>query len=551
MRSLVLPSLLAIGLVAAPAAGAATLKLPSPAAGEVAVVAAPVTGKATPKVGGVPKGVAVTGGVSKHVAVFAVVRPRGAGKAGVTVRGKLGRPSSASAVLGATPPAALATVACPGASVLGRVLRRGAGAPAAADLQRLGAVLAARLCGKDVGDGGIALLVRLKLDAPTPPHPSVALPAAPTASAPPTTPAPAPSAAAPAPPAATPPASSGAPQCSNGKDDDGDGQVDALGRGATFFDPGCANAADTTEASERTVPATCGDGLTMRATRNGFRADMDGDQPGCPGTMAKGVVDLKPALGTCIVPSWDDRMGQASCSNEADAMVVAAGPGHRWTLVATAAGDLCGTSGTLVGYTADGQAWERTGPIADPKGVCAAGPPAGTNACNNGIDDDFDGQVDFAGLPGAGADPGCTSAGDATEDSEQVFPSTGCWPIVAADPDDATLAWIYLLPNGAGASCPTMTEAWVSFDAIEATACASQPYWSQVAAGTCAVQGGDVHVAGGSGTALAVAVQLDHAVGCDVYAPGQIDMRDGTGTLHEGVTDDGYFDAGDVLRLCP
>ncbi|HWI71480.1 MAG TPA: hypothetical protein VNT55_05970, partial [Baekduia sp.] len=231
------------------------------------------------------------------------------------------------------------------------------------------------------------------------------------------------------------------------------------------------------------------------------------------------------------------------------ALTIGAGQGGQWQVDGTTAADLCGTRGVIVGYTADGQAYEQELAVHDGAEVCQ-GPPPGANACNNGLDDDGDGQVDFTGLPGAGPDPGCSGAEDASENSEVGFDATGCWPIVAADQDDPTIAWLYLLPVGNDSSCPAMTGAWFTFNAVQATACVDGPYFGQAPAGTCQIKGGDVVVSGGSGTTIAVAVKLDHAVGCDIYTPGHTDMRTTDGVIHDGVFDTAYFDASNVLRLC-
>jgi hypothetical protein len=548
-------------------AGAATLKLPTPAAGEVAVAAAPVTGALKVPKAGVPKGVAVTGGVvtagGKKLALVAVVRPKKTAKpAAKATAAKLGAGSSAAAVLAAAPAGALTAAvapACPSgaATALGKVLRRGAGAPTASDLKTLGKVLAARLCDQDVDAKGGALLGLLGLNAAAarPAKPAPAGPAAggvvgATSTA--TPPAPGGGGSAPgggpSGGGSTPPA--GGPQCANGKDDDGDGQVDALGKGAPFFDPGCKDAADTTENSEKATPRACGLGIYTHATRRGFGVDFDSlSYDECPKPMVKGVVDLASPIVTCDVPGWEGGKGNASCDQQDGALVIAAGQGGQWQTYGDAAADLCGTKGTIVGYTADGQAWEQTMPVFDGEKVCE-GPPPGDKACNNGVDDDHDGQVDLAGLPGAGPDPGCSSATDASEDSEVAFPATGCWPVVAADPGDATVAWLYLIPLGPANSCPAMDAAWFTFDAIKATACLSDPYFDGQPAGTCEVKGGDVHVSGGQGNRIAVAVQLDTAIDCNTYKPGHADMRTLDGAIHDGVFDDAYFDQEDVLREC-
>jgi hypothetical protein len=539
-------------LAASPAANATTLKLPAPAAGEVAVAAAPVTGTLKVAKAGVPKGVAVTGGVvssgGQKLALIAVVRSKKAAKPAVKVTAaKIGTAATSGAVLVATPSRALTSAvapACPSgvATALGHALRRGAGAPTASALVALGKKLAARLCGQGAGapagatSGGVVGGASATALAPSPAGPAGPAASGGATGGGTTTP--------------PPPSGGGAPQCSNGIDDDGDGQVDALGQHAAFFDPGCASPTDTTESSEKATPRACGLGIYLRATRRGFGVDFDSlGYDACPKPMVKGIVDLASPVAQCDVPGWEGGSGNASCDQVDGALVIAAGQGGQWQVTGDASADLCGTKGTIVGYAADGQAWEQTMPVFDGEKVCE-GPPPGDKACNNGIDDDGDGQVDFAGLLGAGPDPGCSSATDTTEDSEVPFPETGCWPIVAADPDDATVAWLYLLPRGPSNSCPTMTAAWFTFDAIKATGCVAGPYYDGTAAGTCVVKGGDVLVSGGQGTRIAVAVKLDKAIGCDVYKPGHTDMRTTDGAIHDGIFADAYFN-GDVLTECP
>jgi hypothetical protein len=584
MLSPVLPSPLALALgaacaaatlAAAPGAGAATLKLPAPAAGEVAVAAAPVTGAAPKlKVGraGVPKGVAVTGGVvragARRVALVAVIRPRtsAAGTPSVAAgagRTRLGGAARAAAVLGAAPPPALTTAvapACAGAAAaLGHPLRRGAGAPAASDLATLGRVLAARLCGKEVDAKGAALLGLLGLRAPAaakqgpPPGTGVVLAPAGVVAGAGGAPSTVPSGGRPAPapgggPAAPP---SGAPQCSNGKDDDNDGQVDALGRGAALFDPGCSGPGDTSESSEKATPRACGLGVYTRATRRGFGVDFDSlSYDTCPKPMVKGVVDLASAITDCISSGWEGGAGNASCTKTDGALVLEAGSGGQWQATGDTAADLCGTRGVIAGYTADGQAWEQELPVFDGAEVCKTPPPADAATCANGLDDDGDGQVDVAGLPGAGPDPGCSSAADGSEDSEVDYPATGCWPIVAADPGDPTIAYIYVIPTRSDFSCPTMDAAWITFDDLQVLSCESGPLWGGAAAGTCAVEGGDAVLSGGAGERIAVALKLSGPVGCDQYTPGHVDMRTPDGVVHDGVFDEAYINADDELVLC-
>jgi hypothetical protein len=548
-------------LALSPAAGAATLKLPAPAAGEVAVVAAPVTGALKVGKAGVPKGVAITGGTitaggGKKLALIAVVRPKKTAKPSAkATAGKLGAAATGPAVLAAAPADALTgavAAACPSsaATALGRTLRRGAGAPTASDLKTLGKVLAARLCGTDVDAKGGALLGLLGLNAAGPKagtpgakRPAGAMPTGVVGGAS----APAPPAAGPTPAgggSTTPPPSTGggsANQCANGKDDDGDGQVDALGTTAPLFDPGCSSPADTTEDSEKPLPAACTDGAVTQGSRVGFAVRVDSrTSAGCPKAMTKGLVDVPSKVTGCDNPGWDDGHGNGASSTKDDVCsnVVAGGirNGDEWHLNGVAAADLCGARAVVVAYAGDGTAWERDAVITDKVAACTTpAPPLGAPECADGIDNDYDGQIDVAGVADSGPDPGCTGAQDASED-EAVYPSTGCWNYVAPDPEDPTIAWVYVMPNGTwGSTCPTMDAAAISFDYLHVQSCLTKPYWAGTAAGTCTVKNGDAWLAGGSGERIAVALQLDEPIGCDTYMLAQVDMRT-SGTWREAIT---------------
>jgi hypothetical protein len=563
----------AAALALTPTAGAATLKLPSPAAGEVAVAAAPVTGKATLKVakGGVPKGVAVTGAVvsagGKKIALVAVVRPKSSPKAAPSAsagKAKLGGGASAAAVLATAPSPALSAAVAPAcasaATALGRPLRRGTGAPTSSDLKTLGKVLAARLCGKDVDAKGTALLGLLGLNPAGPKGGASAPPPAGVAGASKAPPAPAPASlggGATTPPpsgATTPPAGGGTPQCSNGKDDDNDGQTDALGGAAPLFDPGCTSASDTSEDSEKPLPAACTDGVVTQGSRVGFAVRVDSrTNAACPKAMTKGLVDVPSQVTGCDNPGWDDGHGNGSSSTKDNVCtnVVAGGikNGDEWHLNGIAAADLCAGRAVVVAYAGDGTAWERDAVITDKVNACTTpAPPLGAPQCADGVDNDFDGQIDVAGVADSGPDPGCTNAQDASE-AEATYPSTGCWNYVAPDPADATIAWVYVMPNDTlGSACPTMDAAAVSFTYLHVTGCLTQPYWAGAAAGTCTVKNGDAWLAGGSGQRIAVALQLDEPIGCDYYVQAQIDMR-AAGTWREAITETATI-VDDHLETC-
>ncbi|HWH93191.1 MAG TPA: hypothetical protein VNT03_04970, partial [Baekduia sp.] len=348
----------------------------------------------------------------------------------------------------------------------------------------------------------------------------------------------------------TPPAGGGV-ECANGKDDDGDGQVDALGAASVLlFDPGCSGPTDTTENSEKTLPAQCGKGVVTQGSRVGFAVEIDGrDDAACPKQVTKGIVDLMPKIVGCDNSGWNDGHGDGVCSSQLGVWTIGGKGGDAWHGNGTVELSLCGTRAIAVTYTADGSAWERDMTVADPVGACIGPlPPANAPECGDGVDNDFDGQIDAAGVADSGPDPGCTSATDADE-SEDAFPATGCWPYVTASPDDASIAYIYLMPRTAQNSCPTMNEAVVSFRFLHVKSCAEGPYWDGAAAGSCTVKKGDAWISGGSGQRIAVALQLDDEVGCSNYVQGQIDMRS-AGVWHEATTETAIL-AGDHLEECP
>lgn len=294
---------LALGLLvpAAPAA-AGTITPPAASAGDAAVVLAKARPGARPAVARAPRGVVVLGAVDRRgAAVFAVVRPPGAaaGAARVRVAGAVRVTARASAVL--TSPRTLPASACASAgpaSGLRRVLRRGA--LSAADARALGAALERRACGRGAEAGDAALLQRLGLRVPA------AAGVVPAAGAGAATPGPVPAPGGgptPAPPA-TPPGGGTPPPggdegtygaCRDGLDNDGDGQVDARGEGPNP-DPGCMNANDRTENSERTASAACAavSGVSMNTAdrREAFAAvNRDcGDAIEIAVTVAPGIL---------------------------------------------------------------------------------------------------------------------------------------------------------------------------------------------------------------------------------------------------------------------
>ena len=224
------------------AADAATVKVPVPADGQVAVAFASVTKKSSVKARGAAA-VAVAGSAKKGRLAVAVVRRRGTAASGavtLTVKGRAkGVKTYAAALAGAKAPAAACKSA---ASLLAKPLQ--AAGISAADLKAVGAAAAARVCGKSLPAGASAVLNRLGLGAAQ--SGGIAPPA----------------------PPASPPPASGTPtnQCSNGIDDDGDGQVDASSERQLRPDPGCMNANDPTETGE--VPLACNAGAGVGDDRS-------------------------------------------------------------------------------------------------------------------------------------------------------------------------------------------------------------------------------------------------------------------------------------------
>lgn len=525
----VLSPLLAAGVLASPAAAApAALKAPAPAAGAVAVVVAPVK-SGTPKLsaGAVPKGTVVTGGVAGKVAVVAVVRPAGAPKVAPRIaagrRVKLGAAKATGDAFGADIAPALrgaAAKACPSGGLtkaLGHVLRAGAGAPSGAQLAALGRALSARICSATAPDA--ALLQSLNLTAPAAPPAAAKAPAAPVA------------AAGAFPAAPTQPAPPSTPTTPT--------------RPTTPTPP-----AD----SAKVLPATCGAGVTTSGSRVGFRVDVDGRVAGCPNGFKQGTVTFAGATVTfCDNSGWNDGEGNAACKTTGGSWTIYAGQGDAFHGNGIASASLCGMKATVVATDNAGQAWKREMTVTDAVGACTGPlPPAGAPQCSDGIDNDADGQIDAAGAADSGPDPGCASASDNTEAASD-YPSTGCWNYVAADPDDPTIAYIYVLAGQAqDASCPTMDGAVVSFNYRHITACLSQPYWGTpaTAAGTCTVKNGDAWLSGGSGQRIFAAVKVDGPVGCDAYAPGAMEMHAG-GVWHEAISWPYTFDDNDNLATCP
>ena len=222
---------LGVLLISVPAATAAGPSIPVPAEGQVSVTFA--SGVKSVKVKSAPAGVTVAGGVKGGKLVVAVVRPRGAqaaGKVVLTVKGKAkGTKTIGAALNGGKAPN------CKDLAALASKRLKGT-----ADVKGLGAVLAAKLCGKAAPGDANAVLSRLGLGAPAQPAPGAGNPApAPSIGGGTVKPTPTPN-----------PGGGGGKVCGNGVDDDKDGQTD-------LDDPGCADGNDATETGEVAVSADC------------------------------------------------------------------------------------------------------------------------------------------------------------------------------------------------------------------------------------------------------------------------------------------------------
>jgi len=422
MLARVLPIALLLGLLCAATSQAATVKLPMPAEGQVAVAVASVPKKTSVKVTRSPAAVAVTGSAKKGRLAIAVVRPVGAfgsGSVTVKVRGRAkGVKRFATALAGDRVPRS----ACKSlGSLLGKTLR--SGGLAAADLRAVGAAAAARMCGKALPAGAPAVLAKLGLG--TAPTGGSLSPGGGQQQSPP------------------PPSGGGSTnQCANGIDDDGDGQVDAASERRLRPDPGCMNANDPTEAGEVPVTAACAasSGVGVGDEPSQLNVGVNG---GC-GSFTEVAVYAAPNAFVCDI--------QASAGNWN--CVIANGQAYAETR--TSAADMadlqislngdanCAVPATVVLYRPDFTVSELVEPI----GGCAAPQPA----CANGRDDDGDGLVD-ARENGADPDPGCSGPADTTENSEVALPA-GCQvEMTVFNQDD-------LFPGIAVHGCGAIKGAW-------------------------------------------------------------------------------------------
>jgi hypothetical protein len=416
----------ALALMAAPAAQAGDLEphalialkstsLAVPAEGQVAVA---VGRGGRFKVRSAPAGVTVAGGAKGGRFAVAVVRPRGVaatGKVVLSVRGR-GVKTFPAALGGGSAGAACKTLG----KLLGKRLK-GAG-----DVRGLGAVLAARLCGRPAPAGADALLARLGLGA---------RPAGSSAPGPGGIVTPRPGGGG----GTTPPPSGGGRPCDNGADDDGDGQVD-------WADPGCLHAGDPSETGEVPVSAECAASSGPGQSGGDPTQLFVGINSGC-GTFIEVTVNAAPGAESCQAVTseggWECTvfapLASASGKTPTDLLdmpIQLTGPAE------------CDQPVTIALYRSGGEVAELIEPI----GGCVPG--AVKPACGNGRDDDGDGTADARDAAGAtDPDPGCSGPNDTSEDSEQPLPDT-CDIGLGTFDEDITFQGISV------AGCGTIAGAW-------------------------------------------------------------------------------------------
>jgi hypothetical protein len=386
---------LAVLVSTSTAAQAKGLSVAVPAEGQVAVAVA--SGAKSVKVTSAPAGVTVAGGVKKGRLAVAVVRPRGVAASGKVVF-KVGGKAKGVKTFAAALDGGKAGAACPTlAALLGKKLK------GSADVKGLGAVLAAKLCGKPAPGNAAGVLGALNLG---PAKPGLGGPPAPGAGGGTLT---RPGsgatrqAATPTPTPTTPPAGKAA--CDNELDDDGDGQTD-------WEDPGCADAGDRTENSEVPASAAC-----AAATGIGMVDDPTELGLGVNGNFWEVEVQVAPGVASCTANNdyeckVYDPIGSASLkAGERDMVDV--------TLQLKGPVD-CAKKATIAFHRLDGQVTELQTPVMN----CKTLPPPAPK-CNNNKDDDGDGLVDSRdSATTTDPDPGCSGPTDTTENSETPTPET-------------------------------------------------------------------------------------------------------------------------------
>ena len=429
---------LAVLLGSSTAARAAPrLSVAVPAEGQVAVAVG--SGAKWVKVKSAPAGVTVSGGVKKGRLAVAIVRPRGVaakGKVVLTLKSKAkGIKTFAAALDSGTVSAGCADLA----GLLGKRLH------GKADVKALGAVLAAKLCGKTPPANTTDVLAKLGLGA-APAQPALPAPASgggpsprpapgPTRPAPTATPVPT----ATVTPTATPPA--GKRACDNKLDDDGDGQTD-------WEDPGCSDSGDMTENSEVPVSAACAATSGIGMTDDPTELTV-GINPEC-GPFWEAEVQVAPGVASCEANNdyecvvYDPIASAHDFDDQRDAVDM--------TLVLKGPVD-CSKKATIALHRVEGgkdmPVTELQMFVRDCKQL-----PMPKPKCSNGKDDDGDGMIDARTVAGVtDPDPGCANATDTSENSETAIPDW-CDVRLLAGQEDRRLVGI------SAEGCGALAGAW-------------------------------------------------------------------------------------------
>ena len=432
---------------AAAHAATTTVKLSVPASGKASALLARASGVRNMSISA-PRGVIVTGGARGGRLAIAAALPSGhvPGGGPVTVR-LTGR--SRPRVSGAltvrdtllAPPAQSAAV-CPSRSVLEAVLSRGL-KPRAAQ-RALGHALATRLCGGQLDAGTAAAIVKLGLRVPAAGGGGTPPPGGTTGTPPPggTTGTPPPGGTTGGPP--PPGGGTQGPQCSDGIDNDGDGQIDAVSQHGAHPDPGCTDGSDNSENSEAPLPAACRDALNI-GTADNDKSFIVGVNGSC-GQVKSVFFDVESAVTDCQVLTVSDNSGTCQVT-DGHAVATLQKPADQTDIMGHLANPWTCAQKTVVALTlADGSVIEGAPPKVFIDGTqcpdnggggggggtggggTGGGGGGGTNppACSDGIDNDGDGQVDYAPTATTVPDPGCSSPTDNSEGSEGQFNDAHC-----------------------------------------------------------------------------------------------------------------------------
>ncbi|WP_080522433.1 glycoside hydrolase family 5 protein [Methyloprofundus sedimenti] len=233
------------------------------------------------------------------------------------------------------------------------------------------------------------------------------------------------------------------PVCSDGEDNDGDGLVDFP------EDPGCSSSTDSTETDP--ASAACadsidndGDGLVDYPDDSGCSSVIDDDEADMPNSGDDLIVSLVP------VSEWET----GYCSD-----VHISNPGNsavNWRIVLEVEGSIYNLWNAVYSQTgqtliAEGLDWNN---LVQPGqkvtfGFCAEfsqTPPPQPSICNDGLDNDGDGLVDFP------HDPGCLSADDSSELDENAqltteviitseWASGYCADVIVSNSSSADIDW--------------------------------------------------------------------------------------------------------------